>query len=140
MGALMFSTNFVCFSFAEHHLATGLVSLVFAMSLLVNTVFARLFFHRTVPRRVLAGGAVGLLGIGTVFWPELTGLDLSSGSGQGIALSLLGTVVFCLGNVLSGKIQAAGIPVIQSTGYSMAYGALLATVRSTSDQYSSRRS
>jgi len=125
MGALMFSTNFVCFYFAEQHLTTGLVSLIFAMSLLVNTVFARLFLHRAVARRVLAGGAVGLLGIGTVFWPELSGLDLSSGTGRGIALSLLGTVVFCLGNVLSGRTQAAGVPVIPSTGYAMAYGPLL---------------
>ncbi|MHC5904851.1 DMT family transporter [Streptomyces sp. S6] len=124
-GALMFSTNFVCFYFAEHDLATGLVSLIFAMSLPLNTLFARLFFHRTVAGRVLAGGAVGLLGIGTVFWPEFTDLDLASGTGRGIVLSVLGTVVFCLGNVVSGKTQAAGIPVIQSTGYSMAYGALL---------------
>ncbi|MFJ8197153.1 hypothetical protein [Streptomyces sp. NPDC096152] len=90
------------------------------MSLPVNTVFARLFFRRTVAGRVPAGGAVGLLGIGIVFWPDLTGLDLASGTGRGIVLSLLGTVVFCLGNVLSGKTQAAGLPVIQSTGYSMA--------------------
>ncbi|MDQ0993886.1 DMT family transporter [Streptomyces sp. V3I7] len=125
MGALMFSTNFVCFYFAEQHLTTGLVSIIFAMSLLVNMAFARLFFRRTIARRVLVGGAVGLLGIGTVFWPEFAHFSLSSGTGQGILLSVCGTLVFCLGNVVSGKVQAAGVPVIQSTGYSMAYGALL---------------
>ncbi|MFF8946036.1 hypothetical protein ACF1A5_27990 [Streptomyces sp. NPDC014864] len=89
----------MCFYFAEQDLATGLVSLIFAMSLPVNTVFARLFFRRTVAGRVPAGGAVGLLGIGIVFWPDLTGLDLASGTGRGVVLSVLGTVVFCLGNV-----------------------------------------
>ncbi|MGP4084099.1 DMT family transporter [Streptomyces sp. KR55] len=125
MGGLMFSTNFVCFYFAEQHLTTGLVSIVFAMSLAVNMVFARFFFKRTITAKMLIGGAVGLLGISTVFWPEFQNFGLSSGSGQGIALSALGTLVFCLGNVVSGKTQAAGIPVIQSTGYAMAYGALL---------------
>ncbi|MGP4002618.1 DMT family transporter [Streptomyces sp. 8N706] len=125
MGALMFSTNFLCFYIAEQHLTTGLVSIIFAMSLLVNIAFARLFFHRTIAPRVLIGGAVGLLGIATVFWPEFADFSLSSGSGQGILLSVVGTLVFCLGNVVSGKTQATGIPVVQSTGYAMAYGALL---------------
>ena len=125
MGGLMFSTNFVCFYFAEGHLATGLVSIIFAMSLVVNIAFARLFFRRSVTAKTLTGGAVGLLGIATVFWPEFQKFDLSSGSGRGIALSAIGTLVFCLGNVVSGKTQAAGIPVIQGTGYAMGYGALL---------------
>lgn len=125
MGGLMFSTNFVCFYFAEQHLTTGLVSIIFAMSLVVNMAFARLFFRRKITAKTLVGGAVGLLGIGTVFWPEFQNFGLSSGSGQGIALSALGTLVFCLGNVVSGKTQAAGVPVIQGTGYAMGYGALL---------------
>ncbi|MFJ8677105.1 DMT family transporter [Streptomyces sp. NPDC093589] len=125
MGGLMFSTNFVCFYFAEGHLATGLVSIIFAMSLVVNIGFARLFFRRSVTAKTLTGGAIGLLGIATVFWPEFQKFDLSSGSGRGIALSAIGTLVFCLGNVVSGKTQAAGIPVIQGTGYAMGYGALL---------------
>ncbi|AJC61206.1 DMT family transporter [Streptomyces sp. 769] len=125
MGALMFSTNFVCFYFAEQHLTTGLVSIIFAMSLLVNMVFARVFFRRTITAKMLVGGGVGLLGIVTVFWPEFQNFGLSSGSGQGVVLSVIGTLVFCLGNVVSGKTQAAGVPVVQGTGYAMAYGALL---------------
>lgn len=125
MGALMFSTNFVCFYFAEQHLTTGLVSIIFAMSLLVNMAFARIFFRRTITARTLVGGAVGLLGIATVFWPEFRAFDPSSGAGRGIALSVIGTLVFCLGNVVSGKSQDQGVPVIQGTGYAMAYGTLL---------------
>lgn len=125
MGALMFSTNFVCFYFAEQHVTTGLVSVIFATSLLVNMCFARLFFGREVARNVRIGAAVGLAGLVMVFWPELVDFDPSSGTGQGIVLSVVGTIVFCLGNVVSGKLQATGVPVIQSTGYAMACGALL---------------
>lgn len=125
MGALMFSTNFVCFYFAEQHVTTGLVSIIFATSLLVNMAFARLFFGREVARNVRVGAAVGLAGLVMVFWPELVDFDPSSGTGQGIMLSVVGTIVFCLGNVVSGKLQATGVPVIQSTGYAMACGALL---------------
>lgn len=125
MGALMFSTNFVCFYFAEQYLTTGLVSVIFAMSLLVNMAFARLFFHRPVSGNVRVGAAVGLGGIVTVFWPELVDFDPSSGTGRGVVLSLLGTLVFCLGNVVSGKLQAGGVTVVQSTGCAMASGALL---------------
>jgi drug/metabolite transporter (DMT)-like permease len=125
MGALMFSTNFACFYFAEQHLTTGLVAVIFAMSLPLNMLFARLFFRRTLAPRVLVGGALGLVGIVAVFWPELRQFDLSSDAGRGILLSVVGTLVFCLGNVVSGKAQAINVPVIQSTGYAMAYGALI---------------
>jgi drug/metabolite transporter (DMT)-like permease len=125
MGILMFSANFVCIYFAEQHLTTGLVAIIFATSLLVNVAFARLFFHRRVAPTVLVGGAAGLTGIVMVFWPNLTSFSLTSGAGQGIVLSLAGTLLFCLGNVVSGKIQLAGVSVISSTGYAMTYGAIL---------------
>jgi drug/metabolite transporter (DMT)-like permease len=125
MGGLMFSGNFVCFYFSEQYLTTGLVAIIFAMSLLINMIFARVFFRRTLGARVLVAGAVGLLGITVVFWPELVGFSLTSSNGRGIVLAVVGTLLFCLGNVVSGKAQATGLPVIQSTAYAMAYGALL---------------
>ncbi|WP_432190631.1 DMT family transporter [Streptomyces sp. Tue6028] len=125
MGVTMFSANFVCFYFAEQHIAAALVSIIFAMSLVVNMLFARLFFCRTLTTSMMVGGAVGLTGIVTVFWPEFEKIGLSSGSGQGVVLSVVGTLVFCSGNVVSAKTQAVGIPVIQGTGYAMAYGALV---------------
>jgi drug/metabolite transporter (DMT)-like permease len=125
MGALMFSGNFVCFYFSEQYLTTGLVAIIFAMSLVVNMLFARIFFHRRLGPRVLVGAVIGLTGIVTVFWPALSGFSLTSASGRGILLAVAGTLLFCLGNVASGKAQAAGFPVVQSTAWAMGYGAVL---------------
>lgn len=125
MGAFMFSTNFVCFYMAENHLTTGLVAIIFALSLPLNMLFAKVFFRRPVTPKVLVGGTTGLAGIIIVFWPELVRFNLNNATGRAIALSLAGTLLFCFGNVVSGKAQALGLPVVQSTAYAMAYGAAL---------------
>ncbi|WNG25197.1 DMT family transporter [Cystobacter fuscus] len=128
VGALMFSTNFLCFYMASAYLTSGLVAVIFSMSLLLNIVNGMLFFRRKVASSVLVGAACGLAGILLVFWPELARFNLDSNSGRGIALSLMGTLLFSLGNMASARNSAAGLPTQSSTAYGMAYGALLLTL------------
>jgi drug/metabolite transporter (DMT)-like permease len=127
VGALMFSTNFLCFYMASAYLTSGLVAVIFSMSLLLNIANGRLFFRRKVGSPVLVGAACGLMGILLVFWSDLARFNLDSNSGRGIALALLGTLLFSLGNMASARNSAAGLPIQSSTAYSMAYGALLLT-------------
>jgi drug/metabolite transporter (DMT)-like permease len=125
LGSLMFSTNYVLLYFSEVHLTSGLVAVIFSMTQVMNIVNGVVFFRRRVTPSVGVGAAFGLMGITTVFWPELANFNLSTSSGQGIALALGGTLAFSLGNAVSTRNQAAGLPVVQSNVYGMAYGAIL---------------
>lgn len=127
VGALMFSTNFVLFYFSEENLTSGLVALIFSMALLVNMLNGRIFLGRRAHPAVLVGAAFGLAGIVLVFLPELTHFSLGTSAARGILLALGGTLLFSLGNIASARNQSHGLPVVQTTAFGMAYGAVMLT-------------
>lgn len=140
-GIFLFSINYILVYLAEEHLTSGLVAILFSMIVLMNVVFGAAFLGNPIRRRVVIGGALGVVGLGVVFWPELRGLDFAPGgsggaAGLGIALSLGAVVSASLGNIISARNQRHGLPVVQTNAFGMAYGALftlgIAAVRGVS--------
>ncbi|HEX5843922.1 MAG TPA: DMT family transporter, partial [Pseudomonas sp.] len=86
---------------------------------------ARLFFRQRIAANVLLGGALGLAGLGLLFWPELAGHETSRESLLGIGLALLGTLFFSAGNMLSSLQQKAGLKPLTTNAWGMLYGALM---------------
>jgi drug/metabolite transporter (DMT)-like permease len=127
VGLTMFSLNYVLFYFAEESLTTGLVAIIFAMVLPLNIVNNWIFRRRRPTVRVCGGALIGLVGLVTVFWPEIVDFDITA-AGRGIVLSLLGSLSFSLGNVVSAGNHDREIPLVQGTAFSMAYGAVLMLV------------
>jgi drug/metabolite transporter (DMT)-like permease len=128
LGLFIFSTNYVLFYTATASLTTGLVAVIFSTAIIMNIVNGAIFLGRRVDRRVAVGAACGLAGMLLVFWPELTAFSFDNAASLAIALSLAGTLLFSLGNMVSAGAQKAGLPLIPSTAYAMAYGTLLLTL------------
>jgi len=124
-GLLLFGANYLLVYHATGLLTSGLIALLFSTIIFMNIALAALLFRRPLEPPVLAGAALGLAGIALVFWPELAHLDLSSDALRGTGLALTGTLVASCGNMVALRNQQAGLPVVQSNGYGMAYGALL---------------
>ena len=124
-GLLLFGANYLLVYHATGLLTSGLIALLFSTIIFMNIALAALLFRRPLEPPVLAGAALGLAGIALVFWPELAHLDLSSDALRGMGLALTGTLVASCGNMVALRNQQAGLPVVQSNGYGMAYGALL---------------
>jgi drug/metabolite transporter (DMT)-like permease len=125
-GLLQYSVNYVLFYYSSEHLVSGLVSIVFATSVAFNILNSYLFLKRPVSVRVACAAVAGLLGLVLVFSDQI-----HTGSGDvlaGMLLGLGGTVSFSLGNIVSAKSQQAGLPVVQSTAWSMLYGGVFTTV------------
>lgn len=133
LGAAIFSTNYVLFYYAGVHIASGLLSVVFSLAAIGNVALANLIFGTRIEGRVVIGAAFGAIGVALMFYPELGGMRFDSAAFAGLALSLGGTVCFCLGNMLSLAAQRKGLPMFATIGWSMAYGvalmAVLAAVR-----------
>ena len=122
-GFLLFSLNYILVYLAEGYLTSGLVAITFSTIIVLNVIFGALFLGDPVRPRVVLGAVIGLAGLGLVFWPELSGFDLSSENTLGVVLCLAGTVSASLGNIVSARNQRHGLPVVQTNAYGMAYGA-----------------
>lgn len=124
-GLCLFCINFLCFYTASQWIPSGLIAVIFSTATLWNALNARLFFKQKIAANVLAGGALGLGGLGLLFWPELAGHAASRETLQGIGLSLLGTLCFSAGNLLSSLQQKAGLKPLTTNAWGMLYGALM---------------
>ncbi len=124
-GLCLFCVNFMCFLTASQWIPSGLIAVVFSTATLWNALNARIFFRQKVARNVLTGGALGLIGLGCMFWPELSGHSASRETLLGLGLALLGTMCFSAGNMLSSLQQKAGLRPLTTNAWGMFYGAAM---------------
>ncbi len=122
MGVCMFSTNFYAYYLAAEHVTTGLLAVLFSTVSILNIFNGRIFLGRGLNPRVLLGALCGFAGITTVFWPEVAAFGLSDGKTLGLLLGLGGALCFSLGNMVSARVQARGLPIVAGTAWSMLYG------------------
>lgn len=124
-GLCLFCVNFMCFLTASQWVPTGLIAVVFSTASVWNALNARIFFGQRIAGSVLGAGALGLLGLGLMFWPELAAHDASPQTLLGLGLALVGTLCFSAGNMLSSVQQKAGLRPLTTNAWGMLYGALL---------------
>lgn len=123
-GLFLFSLNFLCFYTATGLIPSGLVSVIFSLATIFNAANARIFFGERISARAVLATAVGVAGLVLVFWNDLFLGALNLAALQGIGLAALGTLFFSLGNMVSRRNSAAGVPPATANAWGMAYGAL----------------
>lgn len=122
-GLCLFCTNFTLFYYAAKYVVSGLLSVVFSLASIINVFLGLLVLHMPIDRRVALGGVLGTLGTGAMFYPQIAGAGFDRGVLLGLALSAAGTLSFCMGNMISARLQRRGIPVFAASAYGMMYGA-----------------
>ncbi|MBM2842750.1 MAG: family transporter [Anaerolineales bacterium] len=127
-GTFLFSLNYILVYLAEQNLTSGLVAIVFSMLILSNVVLGAVFLRNPIRPRVVLGGVIGVAGLGLVFGPELAGFAQGGGWRLGLLLSAAAVLSASVGNILSARNQRAGLPVVQTNAYGMAYGAAVTLV------------
>jgi drug/metabolite transporter (DMT)-like permease len=124
-GLMLFSVNYWIIYLASVHLTSGVVAVIFSSIVFMNMVNGALFMGSPVRSSVVLGSAIGILGIGLVFWPEISAFSLSDKAALGILLTAVATFMASLGNIISARHQKYNLPVIQTNAYGMAYGAVI---------------
>ncbi len=127
-GMALFGVNYFLLYSAQQHINSALTSIAFSTLMLMNIINARIFYKTKITRSVYLGGGFGLLGIITLFWPQLTDVELGVTTLFGLTLCLIGTFSASLGNMISIKNQKDKLPVVQSNAWGMCYGALFMTI------------
>lgn len=124
-GLLLFCVNYVLVYLAEQYLASGLVAVVFTLLAVGNIVGLRLFFAQPIDRLGLLGVTLGLAGILLLFWPDLRDFSPANRRSLGLLLAAASTVIASLGNMVATRNHRRQLPIVQTNGWSMLYGALL---------------
>ena len=97
MGLFQFCANFQLVYRAEQHITSGLVAVLFALLLVPNALFARIFVGTRVNARFLAGSSVALGGIALLLLHEYRaapagGRDVLIGIGLAVSAILCASV------------------------------------------------
>lgn len=125
LGTTLFSLNFVTFYHAGYHLPSGLLSVVFALAAVMIPLLGAVVLRQPLHPRVLVGAGVGVAGLGLVFGPSLASGEGIQGAGEGLLLSLAGTLCFAIGSLVSGVAARRGYPLVSMTAWGFFYGFLI---------------
>lgn len=126
LGVCLFSLNFVLFYTASRSLPSGVLALLFATAPVWAALFDRLLFGVPTHRGLVMGAGLSLLGLALLAAEDGGAGDVAAEDALvGGGLGLLGAVVFALGNMAAKALSQRGLPILESTGRGMAYGALL---------------
>ena len=135
-GIFLFALNYLLFYLAELQITSGLAAVVFSTIVVMNLLNGRLFLGTPIEIKVLTGGALGMVGLVLLFWPDMAATDFSGPIFVGMLFSLAATYLASIGNILSARNQRQKLPIIQTNAFGMAYGsaciALIVLVSGTS--------
>src|SRR5262245_36864951 len=125
VGLFTFAMDYPLVYWAEERVTSAVVSVVFAALAFVNLVTFRIAFGQRASALAWLAAALGVMGVGLLSWEEVATAHLGVRALIGIGLTLAGVLAAAVGNVFARRGELAGAGVAASTGWAMAYGAML---------------
>lgn len=122
LGLFLFCLNYIGTYNAQHYISSALNAVTFSTMMWMNVINSRVFFKTRIEPRVYAGAVFGMVGIGTLFWPEISVISWTDTTILGVSLCLGGALLASFGNMVSQKAQQQALPIIQSNAWGMLYG------------------
>jgi drug/metabolite transporter (DMT)-like permease len=126
LGLFQFVSNFNFVYRAEQHITSGLVAVVFALLLIPNALFARVFLGQRMGRQLLVGSAVAMAGVALLFVQEARSDPNGPGESLlGIALTGCAILSASTANVMQATRTAARYPMLPTLAAAMLVGAAM---------------
>ena len=119
----LFCCNFQFVYRADTHLTSGLVAVVFALLLLPNAVFGRIFLGTPVTRGFIAGSVIALGGIVLLMINEYRAAPAGSDVPLGAAMTVLALLCASTGNVLQAAQVVRKVPAAMLLAWAFLIGA-----------------
>jgi len=125
LGLFQFVLNYNLVYAAETHISSGLAAVVFALLVVPNAIFGRLFFGARVSRRFVLGSAVAMAGVGLLFLKEWREAPAGSAAAlAGLVLALLAVLAASCANVMQLLPSMRGRPIAGVLAWAMLDGGL----------------
>lgn len=125
IGVAQFSMNFNFVYNAERFITSGLVAVLFALLMVPNALFSRIFLGHRIGAAFLVGSGIAALGIVCLFVHEYRGssatiVDVALGAG----LTICGVLAASAANVMQAAERVKAHPIIPMLAWAMLVGAL----------------
>lgn len=123
-GITLFGVNYYLLYSAQQHINSALTCIAFSSIMFFNVFNARIWYGTKITKQVYLGGLLGLIGITTLFWPQINDTQLGAETLLGLSFCVAGTLFASTGNMLSMKNQKMNIPLMSANTWGMCYGAI----------------
>jgi drug/metabolite transporter (DMT)-like permease len=124
VGIAQFSGNFLFVYNSERFITSGIVAVMFALLMVPNALFARLFIGERVQGGFLAGSAVAIIGVALLLVHEWDVAPLGGNVGLGIMLAIGGMLSASVANVVQANPTGRGVPMVSLLAWAMLYGTI----------------
>jgi drug/metabolite transporter (DMT)-like permease len=128
LACFQFGINFHLIYPAEELVPSGLIAVAFALMVVFNAALARLFLRIKLTSAMAIGGALSLLGVVLLFWPEIERFNFTDAGLLGLSLAVAGAFSASIGNVLQGTKSAKALPADAMVAWGMFYAGLLSAL------------
>ncbi len=123
-GITLFGFNYYLLYSAQQHINSALTCIAFSSIMFFNVFNARIWYGTKITKQVYLGGTFGLIGIVTLFWPQINDTQLGAETLIGLGLCITGTLFASTGNMLSMKNQKLQLPLMSANAWGMFYGSI----------------
>jgi drug/metabolite transporter (DMT)-like permease len=123
-GLMNYCINYWMVYEAEARIRSGLVAVLFSLLMVFNMIGGRIFFRQRINLYGAGGAILGIIGVVLVFWPEVTGFEVSESRLSGILLALIAPLFSSCGNLLSVQTQKSGVGLIPGMAIGMGVAGL----------------
>lgn len=126
LGVFQFSFNFNFVYNAELYITSGLVAVLFALLMIPNAIFGRVFLGQRINGGFLVGSGIATIGVGLLFLHEYRTSPVEPGQViLGILLTIGGILSASVANVMQALPKPKSYPIITLLAWAMLWGALL---------------
>jgi len=128
LGVTLFGVNYFLLYNAQQHINSALAATAFSTLMIFNIINAKFWYKTPIGKQVYLGASLGLVGIITLFWPQITSVEYGQATLLGLGLCLVGTLSASMGNMVSIKNQQSKLPVLQTNAWAMMYGTIFMSI------------
>lgn len=125
VGLAQFSGNFLFVYHSELYITSGIVAVMFALLIVPNAIFARIFLGERVQAGFVLGSAVAIAGVSLLLVHEWNAAPVAGTEGEvalGIALAVGGILAASIANVVQANRVGRGVPMVSLLAWAMLYG------------------
>ena len=124
VGIAQFSGNFLFVYHAESHITSGIVAVMFALLMVPNALFAKVFIGEKVQGGFIGGSLVAIAGVTMLLVHEWRVAPLDGNVGLGIALAIGGMLAASIANVVQANPTGRAVPMVSLLAWAMLYGTI----------------